>query len=140
MHVGSTNSTQSFIAGIIIFILGVFLLVFSFNNIKSYNEKNKTYIETVSEVVDYEYNSDNEKAAVVEYEVNDVIYEATHNTYSTSPLPRGSKIKLKYNPSNPNDIIWVNDISNILFPIVGGLFTLIGLVVTIGNIKNKFAK
>ncbi len=139
MNVGSTNSTQSILVGLIILIVGICLLVFSISNIKSYNEKNKTYIETVSKVVDYQYNSEREKAAVVEYEVNGVTYEATHNTYSKNPIPRGSKIKLKYNPNDPNDVIWVNDTSNVLFPIVGGLFTLIGLVVTISNIKNKFA-
>lgn len=140
MNVGNSSPVKSLILGVIILIVGVCILVFSISSIKSYNEKNKTYIETVSEVVDYEYRGDQEKAPIVEYEVNGVKYEKTHNSSSTNPLPRGSKVRLKYNPNDPTDVIWVTDASNILFPTVGGVFTLIGLVVTIGSIKKQFSK
>lgn len=41
---------------------------------------------------------------------------------------------------DPTDAIGVNDASNIFLPIAGGVFTLIGLVVTIGSIKEQFSK
>lgn len=58
MNVGNSSPVKSIILGIIILIVGVCILVFSISSTKSYNEKNKTYIETVSEVVDYEYRGD----------------------------------------------------------------------------------
>ena len=62
--------------------------------------------------------------------MNGVKYEKTHNSSSTNPLPRGSKVRLKYNPNDPTDVIWVTDASNILFPIVG---LILGIMVLNSN-------
>lgn len=140
MNVGNSSPITSIIVGVIIVFIGVFMLTFSISSIKSYNDKSKTYIETVSKVVDYKYSGDQERTPIVEYEVNGIRYEKTHNTTSTNPLPLGTHVRLKYNPNDPTDVIWVNDASNIFLPIAGSVFTLIGLVVTIGSIKEQFSK
>lgn len=140
MNVGNSSPITSIIVGVIIVFIGVFMLTFSISSIKSYNDKSKTYIETVSKVVDYKYSGDQERTPIVEYEVNGIRYEKTHNTSSANPLPLGTQVRLKYNPNDPTDAIWVNDASNIFLPIAGSVFTLIGLVVTIGSIKEQFSK
>ena len=140
MNVGNSSPITSIIVGVIIVFIGVFMLTFSISSIKRYNDKSKTFIETVSKVVDYKYSGDQERTPIVEYEVNGIRYEKEHNTTSTNPLPLGTRVRLKYNPNDPTDVIWVNDASNIFLPIAGGVFTLIGLVVTIGSIKEQFSK
>lgn len=140
VYIGRSNPIVSIIVGVIFVFIGVFMITLSISSMKSYNEKSKTFIETDSKVVDYKYRGNQERTPIVEYEVHGIRYEKEHNTTSTNPLPLGTHVRLKYNPNDPTDIIWVNDASNILFPIVGGVFTLIGLVVTIGSIKKQFSK
>ena len=47
----------------------------------------------------------------------------------------GTKVQIKYNSNNPNDVIWLNSSTNIVLPLVGGLFALVGIIAVISNAK-----
>lgn len=135
---------QGLILAIVFFIVGCCLLIYSVKTINDYNEKSKTYIDVVGYVVDYEYdeplNSNSLAAEIVEYEIDGKTYKVTSNTSSNTPRSRGSEVKLKYNPDNPNDVIWVNDSFNYILPIVGTVFTVLGIILSIQasrKIKNN---
>lgn len=132
-----SSPVAGIILGIIFCVVGVVLLIFGINNINDYNKKNEKYIEITSRVVDYKEQYDEDEllyAIVVEYEVDGKVYRKASNTYTTNPKSEGSEVIIKYNPNNPTDIIWKNDVSNIILPIVGGLFTAIGLIAVVVSI------
>ena len=127
---------QGVLLGLVLVIAGISLLFFAISSIKTYNEKNKTYVETTSKVVDYKYNDDGLQAIVVEYVVNGQSYQKVSNSYSNMPKSIGTKVSIKYNPNNPKDAIWKSDSTNIILPIFGVVFVLVGVIVVISNIKN----
>ena len=136
------NKKSSPILGILISVVfvavGIGMSIFAINTIKKYNEKNKTYIEVTAIGVDYDYDDDNAASLIVEYTVNGVKYRKASNLYTKPAKPLGKEVKIKYNPKNPNDIIWKNDSTNIVLPIAAGIFVLIGVVGISVSIKEMF--
>ncbi len=126
---------QGILFGVIFAIVGICILLFSVLNIRNYNQKNETYIETTSKVVDYAYNDEGLEAIIVEYTVDGQSYRKTSNSYSNMPKSKGSEVMIKYNPDNPSDVIWVKDSANIVLPLLGGLFTLVGIIIFVINVK-----
>ena len=126
--------------GLIFAIIGIGLLAYSVSTIKSYNEKNKTYKEITSVVVDHVQNDEGLEAIIVEYTVDGRAYRKQSNSYSNMPKSTGTKVQIKYNPNNPNDVIWLNSSTNIVLPLVGGLFALVGIIVVISNAKKMKSK
>ena len=126
---------QGVLFGLIFVIVGIALLCFAVSSIKTYNEKNKTFIETTSKVVDYKYNDEGLQAIVVEYVADGQTYRKVSNSYSNMPKSIGTEVLVKYNPNNPQDAIWTSDSTNIILPIFGVVFTLAGVIVVISSIK-----
>lgn len=127
---------QWILFGLIFAIVGIALLCFAVSSIKTYNEKNETFVETTSRVVDYKYNDEGLQAIVVEYVVDGQTYQKVSNSYSNMSKSIGTEVSIKYNPNNPHDAIWTLDSTNIILPIVGVVFTLVGVIVVISSIKN----
>ncbi|MBQ9833591.1 MAG: DUF3592 domain-containing protein [Bacilli bacterium] len=126
---------QGVLFGLIFVIVGIALLCFAVSSIKTYNEKNENFVETTSKVVDYKYNDEGLQAIVVEYVVNGQTYQKVSNSYSNMPKSIGTEVSVKYNPNNPQDAIWTSDSTNIILPIFGALFTLVGVIAVISSIK-----
>lgn len=132
---------KKIIVMIIFILVGLGLSIFSFMNIKKYNEKDKTYIETTAKVVDYEYDRDEEgrelAAIISEYKVERNTYRIKSSSFSSNPKAIGSIVKIKYNPNNPSEAIYSGDKSYYFVLGVGVLFTLVGLFVTFKEIKDN---
>ena len=132
---------KTLIIGILFFVLGIALGIYSFISIKNHDEKAKTYIESNSVVVDYNYdvneNGDELRAIIVEYEVDGRKYRKESNDYSTVYRSIGDRVLIQYNPNNPSDAIWKNDNGNIIVPIVAGLFVIAGIIVVVRYFKEK---
>ena len=126
---------QGVLFGLIFVIVGIALLCFAVSSIKTYNEKKETFVETTSKVVDYKYNDEGLQAIVVEYVVNGQTYQKVSNSYSNMPKSIGTEVSVKYNTNNPQDAIWTSDSTNIVLPIFGAVFTLVGVIVVISSIK-----
>ena len=127
---------QGVLFGLIFAIVGIALLCFAVSSIKTYNEKNETFVETTSRVVDYKYNDERLQAIVVEYVVDGQTYQKVSNSYSNMPKSIGTEVSIRYNPNNPQDAIWTSDSTNIVLPIIGVVFILAGIIVVISSIKN----
>lgn len=126
---------QGILFGLIFLFAGIEVLLLSVSTIKSYNEKNETYKEVTSVVVDYDYNDDDLEAIIVEYVVDGQTYRKKSNTYSSVHKMKGTEVKLKYDPNNPSEAIWVNDSTNIVMPLFGGAFSLAGVFIIINSFK-----
>jgi hypothetical protein len=126
---------QGILFGLIFAIVGIGLIAYSVVTIQNYNKKNETYIETTSKVVDYDYDSDGLQAIIVEYTVDGKTYRKTSNSYSNMPKSIGTEVSVKYNPDNPSDAIWTTDSTNIVMPLAGALFTIVGIIVVISSAK-----
>ena len=127
---------QGVLFGLIFAVAGIMVLCFAVSSLKTYNEKNEYFVETTSKVVDYRENDEGLQAIVVEYVVDGQSYLKTSNSYSNMPKSIGTEVSIKYNPDSPQDAIWTNDSSNIILPVFGGIFTLVGLVIIVFSIKN----
>ena len=128
---------KQILLSLLFLIIGVGLLVYSFYRIKDYNEKNKIFEETEARVVDHEHQDEDNYAIVVEYTVDGNTYRKTSSTSTNHPKSIGTIVKIKYNPENPEDMIWSNDSTNIIVPIVGVLFAGIGVYGIIYSIKES---
>lgn len=122
---------QGILFGLVFALIGSGLIWFSVNIITEYNKKNSEFRQVTGQVVDYNYNDDGLQAIIVEYTVDGQSYRKTSNSYSNMPKSTGTEVDLKYNPTNPKDAIWVNDSTNIVMPLAGGLFALVGIVVIV---------
>lgn len=114
--------------GTILIALGIGLLFYCVKSFKDYNYKKKTYIETVSYVYDYDFkNLGKEAAIIVRYEVDGITYHAVSASYSNHPEIIGTPVIIRYNPNNPQDIIWdSNPVSYVLFGVLSGVFIIAG--------------
>lgn len=126
---------QGILFSSIFVVVGIIMLFFSMKNIKIYNEKKATFTETTAKVINYAHDDEGLQAIIVEYNINGITYKKQSNVYSNMPQSIGTEVGIYYNPSNPADAIWKNDSTNIIMPLIGGLFTLVGLIFMIVYIK-----
>ena len=122
-------------------LIGLGITIFSIISIKSYNEKMASYVETTAIVVGYNYSTDDEgdelAAIIAEYKVERETYRINSSSYSTSTKALGTKVKVKYNPKDPSDAIFVDDKSSFFVLFMGLLFTGIGIYALIKISKNE---
>lgn len=128
---------QGILFSSIFIVVGIIMLFFSMKNIKTYNEKKATFTETTAKVIDYAHDDEGLQAIIVEYNINGIVYKKQSNVYSNMPKSIGTEVGIYYNPSNPADAIWKNDSTNIIMPLLGGVFTLIGLIFMFFYIKES---
>ncbi len=125
--------------GIIVLLIGVVLSVVAGVKIRNYNEKKRTYVKTVAEIVDYDINYDEDGyemyAPIVEFEVNGTVYEAVHTTYTSHVPLLGTEMIIRYNKNNPNKVIFEYDSGNYGVLIVACIFDVVGLLLLSVGIK-----
>ena len=122
--------TKNKIMGIIIIIIGIGVGIFSVGNIKSNNEKQAKYIETTATIVRYEECEMDETTGthfVAEYKVDRNTYEITEKACSNLPGKNKKTVKIKYNPDNPADAVFSNEIGHYIVPIVAAIFIACGI-------------
>lgn len=140
VQTNQSNIWQKILFGLIFVVVGIVLLYFAISSIRTYNEKSKTFIEITSTIVDYKYNDEGLQAIVVEYVVDGETYQKISNTYTNMPKSIGTEVPIKYNPNNPKDATWVSDSNNIVLPIAGVAFTLVGIFFIVLTVKNEKKK
>ena len=91
----------------------------------SYNQKSKIYKPTTAVVVDHKEKSNGLKAIIIEYNIKDKYYRLTSKHYDKKPEAIDAKVKIKYNPKNHNEIIWVDNNHNHKY-LMAGIILLLG--------------
>ena len=105
-------------------LLGISLIALFVKNTLEYSNKNSTYNEIEAKVVKHTYKDGNLKATVLEYTIGENTYTVEANLHENNIKTYGSKVKLKYNPSNPQEIIVADQKPNHMLSI-GGLASII---------------
>ena len=119
------------IIGFIIVIFGIGICYFSIGNFKTNSEKQKTYTETIAKVVGYEecdLDDTTGQRFIAEYKIDRDTYQIKENACSNMPKSLGTEVKIKYNPNNPSDAVFSNDISYYLILPAGIIFIICGFV------------
>lgn len=120
------------IFGIISIIIGLVTCYFSIGNFKENSEKQKTYIEATAIVIGYEEceldNNSIGQRYIAEYKIDRDTYQIKSNSCTNMPKGVNKKVTIKYNPDNPSDAVFANDISYYLVLPLGIIFTICGLV------------
>ncbi|MCM1371075.1 MAG: DUF3592 domain-containing protein [Clostridium sp.] len=125
--------------GLMFTIIGIALILTPIIIKNLNNQITRDFIETNAVVVGYDSDNEGLKAIVVEYKVNRETYRKISNMYSNIPKPKGTQLKIKYNPNDPSDAVLPSEsIIIIIIPIIiGSIFVLVGTVVIISSIKKK---
>jgi len=126
----------------IFFVVGIIIIIIGYKLNIDYKEKSSRYIETEGTVVEYKYKNDDTKAIIVEYYVDDVKYRKASNVYTSNPKKIGSTEKIKYDPNDPQNIIFEKNSESFMLYFVGGVFSGVGAFLTIvfGILYNKSKK
>lgn len=121
------------ILAIALLIIGVGICFFGIKNFKSEQVKHDTYIETTATVVGYEDceldEGDIGNRYIAEYKIDRDTYQIKSNTCSNVTKGINSKVKIKYNPNNPSDAVFANDISRYILVPIGLVFIVCAVIV-----------
>ena len=121
------------IIGIAVLIIGIALSIYSVSYYDKEQKKQKTYIETVATIVGYEDceldDGDTGSRYIAEYRIDRNIYKIKANSCTNMPKAIGKKVNVKYNPQDPSEAIFANDISRYILPIVGIIFMISGIII-----------
>lgn len=121
------------IIGIIVLIIGIALSIYSVSYYDKEQKKQKTYIETTATVVGYEEceldEGDTGSRYIAEYKIDRDTYQIKANSCTNMPKGIGKEVKIKYNPNNPSDAVFTNDITRYLLPVIGVIFVIAGIIV-----------
>lgn len=97
---------------VLLFIVG--LAITSASSIVIFNNyrKSKIYTPITAVVVAYDKKENGLRSIIIEYNIENKYYQITSKHYSSKPEKRDSEIKIKYNPENPSEIIWIDNNHN----------------------------
>lgn len=132
-NINNKNKPKVMLMIAIFFIFGMVFLGVGTYDMGLWNNKYSKYIETQGKVVDYKEDTSSGTtlyAPVIQYTVNGQDYTICGNEYNTYPANIGTTQRVKYNPDNPQDAIWVrsNNTANLTLICVGAVFILIAIV------------
>ena len=146
MHRNKHNDGIPSIILIVIILMGLLCLSVTYTDIKNNNNYGNNYVETQSYFIEKRIYSTKENGNITylltyRYYVNKDEYYITTD-YDTSKIPKiGSEKKVLYNIKNPNDAVFKEykfSTDNIMFTILGIVFTLIPIIILIKqNNRNK---
>lgn len=132
------NPFINIIAGIILFLLGVFSLIVCLFG----SSPEDYYINTTATVINYVYNDYNLNSEILEYTVDDVTYESYLDKYDDVLLEIGSSVDIMYNPDNPEEIVESDYQSDnttlLLFAVVFVIMGLLLIIISIRRIKISY--
>jgi hypothetical protein len=113
---------------VIMIVFGVAISIYGNEVVNDYIKKNDNLIEVTATVIDYVYPYDEEDGAyiVYSYVVDGINYNVESGSLSTNLPAIGSSKTIKYNPSDPKEVVLNND-SNYVVLFVGAGFVLAGV-------------
>lgn len=133
-----------YLIGILMLFVGLAVTTASTILIISHNIKSKEYKDTTAVVVGYDKKDNGLRAIIVEYNVDEKFYQITSNHYSKDPEKLDTELKIKYNPKNHGEIIWVDNNRNGKY-LASGIILLVGdiaiwVIINLKDKKEKVAK
>lgn len=136
------KSTEWFIA-IMLTIMGAIFFIIGLMVIKNEMSFKSKSIETVAEITDietYRSRDNTDHIVYIKYIVNNKVYNEVLN-YWNSGMSVGEEVNILYNPDNPNEMTAKNSsYFAFIFPVIGGITFIIGILILINKIKRKNMK
>ena len=119
---------KTLVISVIMIVFGVAISIYGNEVVNDYIKKNDNLIEVTATVIDYVYPYDEEDGAyiVYSYVVDGINYNVESGSLSTNLPEIGSSKTIKYNPSDPKEVVLNND-SNYVVLFVGAGFVLAGV-------------
>lgn len=120
--------------------LGYKVFMHGYDHMEELKNKNSNYVDVMATIVGHNENNKRMQAVIVEYEVNGVKYKKISDVYTNNYQEVGTQVKIKYNPSNPDEVIWKDDISknDIVIMAAGGVIMFFGGTCSLFNFFNLF--
>ena len=121
------NIIKTLVISIIMIVFGVAISIYGNEVVNDYIKKNDNFIEVSATVIDYYYPGEPEEGAytVYEYIVDGIAYRI-ESGLSTNLPDIGTVKTIKYNPSNPTEVV-LDENSNYAVVFVGAGFVLAGV-------------
>lgn len=128
---------KTFLTSIVLIGIGVVVSFYGNKILNEFIDKNDPFIEVTATVIDYDAagSEDGSAYTIYGYNVGGIDYKVYSSVKSTNLPEIGDTVNIKYNPSNPTEVVFLNG-SNyvVMFAGVGfilagvfGLFRCIGL-------------
>ncbi len=125
----------------VFFILfGATLLTISIKQINTYSYKNNNYIGTEARVIKHTYKNGKVDSSILEYVVGEDYYTTSSNNKLDCIKSYGSVVNIKYNPNNPEEIIFSDRSINIVLPIMAIVILSTGLSITIVMLSDNIRR
>lgn len=119
---------KTFLTSVVLIVIGVVVSFYGNKILNEFIDKNDPFVEVTATVIDYDYagSEDGSAYTIYGYNVGGIDYKVYSGVKSTSLPAIGDTITIKYNPSNPSEVAFLNG-SNYVVMFAGAGFVLVGI-------------
>lgn len=119
---------KTFLTSVVLIVIGVVVSFYGNKILNEFIDKKDPFVEVTATVIDYDYagSEDGSAYTIYEYNVGGIDYKVYSSVKSTSLPAIGDTLTLKYNPSNPTEVVFLNG-SNYVVMFAGAGFVLAGI-------------
>jgi len=119
---------KTFFTSVVLILIGVGLSFYGNKILNEFIDKNDPFIEVTATVIGFDSagSEDGSAYTIYQYNVGGIDYKVYSSVKSTSLPAIGDTITLKYNPSNPAEVVFLNG-SNYAVVFIGAGFILVGV-------------
>ena len=119
---------KTFFTSVVLILIGVGLSFYGNKILNEFIDKNDPFIEVTATVIGFDSagSEDGSAYTIYQYNVGGIDYKVYSSVKSTSLPAIGDTITLKYNPSNPSEVVFLNG-SNYAVVFIGAGFVLAGV-------------
>lgn len=119
---------KTFLTSVVLILIGVGLSFYGNKILNEFIDKNDPFIEVTATVIGFDSagSEDGSAYTIYQYNVGGIDYKVYSSVKSTSLPAIGDTITLKYNPSNPAEVVFLNG-SNYAVVFIGAGFILVGV-------------
>ncbi len=119
---------KTFLTSVILIIIGVLINFYGNKILNEFIDKNDPFVEVTATVVDFDSagSEDGSAYTIYGYNVGGIDYKVYSSVKSTSLPQIGDTTTIKYNPSNPTEVVFLNG-SNYVVLFAGTGFILVGV-------------
>lgn len=119
---------KTFFTSVVLIVIGVVVSFYGNKILNEFIDKNDPFIEVTATVIGFDSagSEDGSAYTIYQYNVGGIDYKVYSSVKSTSLPAIGDTITLKYNPSNPAEVVFLNG-SNYVVMFAGAGFVLVGI-------------
>ena len=119
---------KSFLTSVVLIVIGVVVGFYGNKILNEFIDKNDPFIEVTATVIGFDSagSEDGSAYTIYQYNVGGIDYKVYSSVKSTGLPQIGDTTTIKYNPSNPSEVVFMNG-SNYVVVFAGAGFILAGV-------------